>query len=59
LTVPAAVGNATNITAFHLNYYQQSASTQQGWNAAILTFWNVLLGIVVVAAVLITVLKLK
>jgi hypothetical protein len=50
-TSPAGTGMGQNVTAGTLLYHQQTASTQQGWDAGTLAMWAIL-GIGLVAVVL-------
>jgi len=52
-----ATANLTNITQGDLTYYQLSEAEQNGWNNAVITFWELLLSIVVIAGVIIFILR--
>lgn len=47
-----AIQHSPNVTSVSIAYSILPQSTQQGWNSGVVTFWNVLLGIVIIAAVL-------
>ena len=47
-----ATSTGTNVTSMKVAYYSLPVSTQQGWNSAVITIWNVILALVIVVAAL-------
>ena len=52
-----ATANITSITQGQITYFQLSEAEQDGWNNAVIIFWEVLLSLVMIAAVILFILK--